>query len=168
MEDRLLTSKDAERLLEIAEREYRHPRAGRRFSQTDRPNESDLIPDSVRGKGSGNVDRFLRLEVADPLRTEVLCYLATRDTLKWMGQHYPPDQLEAMAASGEYRQAQRADHIRMTMAETTAEREYACLLSRHPEWRNQVEDLITAIKHEEVVAFKRALGLDLFEYPHRS
>lgn len=160
---------DAARLESVARQEFGVAAdPGARFSQRGEANEFDLVPPVLRTRGAGTVERFFRLEAADPLRTEVLCYLATRDTLKWLEQHYPPDRLETMTASGNYGAVGRADVMRLQLAQTTAARELRCLENRHPGFRPQIEELIESITAEEIQAFRRVLELELHEYPNRS
>lgn len=167
--DRQLGPEDAAKLDQLVRREFSVTTdPGVRFSETPEPNEVDLIPYVLKTKGGGTVNRFLTLEVADPVRTEVLCFLATRDVLLWIDQHYPPSQMEVMESSGAYGRAGRADVIRHWQSKTTAERELACLLNRHPDDSKRIAQLAESISGDEIQAFRTALGLLLHEYPNRS
>ncbi len=171
LEERELAHGEAEgvQLHDLAAREFSVASdPGFRFSKTPTPNEIDLIPKALHGKGGGAVGRFHRLEAVDPVRTETLCYLATRDTLKWLKDHYPPGQVAQMQASDQHKPRQRARYIERQFERTTAERERQCLLNRHPGRQQQIEGLIETISRDEIEAFRRVLGLDLFSFPNRS
>jgi hypothetical protein len=82
-ERELPDDEEVRRLYELSLREFSVAGdPGFRFSKTPLPNEHDLLPRALHHKGGGTVGRFQRLEASDPVRTEVLCYLATRDALR--------------------------------------------------------------------------------------
>lgn len=168
-ERELPDDEEVRRLYELSLREFSVAGdPGFRFSKTPLPNEHDLLPRALHHKGGGTVGRFQRLEASDPVRTEVLCYLATRDALRWLEQHYPPERLEAMRASGQYRPMQRARFVEKQFQATTSERELRCLANRHPDSHARIAELVESIQREEIEAFRRVLRLELSTFPNRS
>lgn len=160
------TTDDYRRLKVIAAQERATVRGGR-TSAGSTSNHYDLLPTNIRSRGGGTVGRFFKMKAADPLRTDVLCYLAARDTLRWLRQHPPPDRLSEMSEQGTYGSQVRADTVSSTLDEHagTEHEILERLLQLHPHDGQQVGKLLQTISHEEVQAFRETLKFQLGEFP---
>ena len=128
----------------------------------------DLIPNAIRHKGGGTVNRFLRLQAVDPRYTDVLCFLSTRTALSSMQAEYSQkyrNQLESFDCV----KASRKAMVEHMLLATTGDKELGKLYERYPNEadRIHIDSLIRMTGPDEVEQFRRALQLGSTELANR-
>lgn len=114
-------------------------------------------------RGKGTLGRYLAFMHADPVRTNVLRFMAIESTVRWLRQHYPPERLASMKAAG-YSQSARANVIGIDL-HIDIEANRRCLFALHPGQEERINELLATITPEEIEALRRAIGWSLSEPP---
>ncbi len=120
----------------------------------------DLIPDAIRHKGGGTVNRYLRLLATDAKTTDVLSYLSSRTTIRNMQAEFKQSG-DSKTATGDYAQASRTEMLKQALASMNIDEELGKLLAKYPDPgdRFQIECLARLIGEDEVEHYRAALKL---------
>lgn len=152
----LLTTDNHKRLGQIVKDEYFYgiPKGGN-------GSHFDLLPKLLlSGHGGGGLrGRYWKLVIADPIRTDVLCHLATRATLEWIAQEYPPARFEIIKLGDDYGEQARACVVKDVLEKVDLDHELHALHERQFAWRTRVATLIDNIREDEIQAFRKALRM---------
>ena len=147
------------------------------YRKVRRPGFWKLVPATIAAADDPErAARFLKLMSADPLRTDVLCFLTVQSTADWIHQHFSAERIEGVRREVQRRFGVDSDDPRAAamgfnvsraerrLREANLPQQLKRLVSRHAADAGRMTGLIRTTTAEEVEAFKRAAGLGLLDY----